>query len=292
VINLPNLMFIGIASALREALRVPILVTLGGEDVFLDRLAEPFRGEAQALIARHAIDVDAYIALTEYYAGHCETHFGLPRERMQVVPLGIATDDAARDAEPPTPPFNVGCVARICRDKGFDVLCRAYISLRHRGRDCRLITGGYLGEEHAPLVDQMRNEIDAAGFGPGFEYRGELSRQAKLALLRELHVFSMPSAFPEAKGIPMLEAIAAGVPVVQPRSGSFPELLRQTGGGILYDGDGPDALADAIESLIDDASLRRSLATAGSAAVREKFDHHLMADRAWALYERIASKGL
>jgi glycosyltransferase involved in cell wall biosynthesis len=90
----------------------------------------------------------------------------------------------------------------------------------------------------------------------------------------------------------MLEAIAAGVPVVQPRSGSFPELLRQTGGGILYDGDGPDALADAIESLIDDASLRRSLATAGSAAVREKFDHHLMADRAWTLYERIASKGL
>ena len=111
-------------------------------------------------------------------------------------------------------------------------------------------------------------------------------------LLQSSHVLSVPTVYHEAKGLYVLEALAAGVPVVQPRHGSFPELIEATGGGLLYDpAQTSDAtgLADAIAQLMDDPDRRRRLGRAGQAAVREHFNDEVMADRTWTLYENACS---
>lgn len=294
LITLPNLMFVGVVRSLKAALHVPVLCTLSGEDIFLDELPEPYRRGAFDLIRERGRDVDGFISTTEYFADHASTHFGLPRDRVHVVPLGIHAEDFADPAHPPPAPFTIGYLARICPAKGLAGLCEALVQLRKGGRDCRVRVAGYLGAGSRaggdrPYLEGVRNYLHRHQADEAFEYLGEVSRTEKIAFLRSLHAFSVPTVYHEAKGVYILEALAAGVPVVQPRHGSFPELIEATGGGLLYDPTGPEALATAIARLMDDTVLRRRLADQGRQAVRRSFTDVVMADRTWALFERYAA---
>src|SRR5690606_27422600 len=115
-------------------------------------------------------------------------------------------------------------------------------------------------------------------------------RAQKYELLSQAHVFTMPSIYPEAKGLPVLEALSVGVPVVQPRSGSFPELLDATGGGLLFDPQEPGDFASKLGALMDDAPLRHSLGHAGAQAVRAEFSDAKMADATWRSYGELLSR--
>jgi len=75
------------------------------------------------------------------------------------------------------------------------------------------------------------------------------------------------------------------VPVVQPDHGSFPELLRQTGGGILVEPGSTGALVDGLERLLDDPALRRTLGARGRESVHGSFDDEQMARATVAVYE-------
>lgn len=289
LVNLPNLMFVGVAHRLAASLSVPIVCTLAGEDIFLDVLPEPHRTDARRLICEGAGHVDAFVAPTRYYAQHAIEQFGLAPDRVHVVPLGIGVDDYL-EPEPPTDGvFRIGYLARICPDKGLANLCEALVRLRTAGRDCRVRAAGYLGRGDREYLARTKAFLKDRGMADAFEYVGEVSRAEKLAFLRSQHVVSVPSVYHESKGLYILEAMAAGVPVVQPRIGAFPELIEQTGGGLLYDPDDEGALADGIARLMDDTSLRESLGKAGRAGVREGFTAEIMARETWALYERLCS---
>ena len=290
LVNLPNLMFAGIAPELRKRLGVPLVCTLSGEDSFVDRLPEPYRGQAFEAIRRGGDAVHAFVATSRYYAQHCTKHFGLPAERVRHVPLGINHDGPAREREPAHGSFVVAFVARICRDKGLADLADAVIELHRGGRDVRLVAAGFLSSAERKFLDEVERKFGDAGCAGVFEYRGEVSREAKFKLLHDAHVFSMPSAFPEAKGLPVIEALAVGTPVVQPARGSFPEIVHDTGGGLLYDAEEPGALAAAIAKLMDDAELRRRLGAEGCRRVREAWTDQRMADDTWAHYEAVVAE--
>src|SRR5262249_43563108 len=149
VVNLPNLMFIGIASRLREALGARIVCTLSGEDLFLDQLPEPQRSACFELIRERAASVDAYVTITRYYGRHCVEHFGLPAERLTYIPLGVHVDDALSPS-PPASPFTIGYMARIAPEKGLMNLARALVRLRSEKRHVRVVAAGYLGAADEP----------------------------------------------------------------------------------------------------------------------------------------------
>ncbi|MEK7755881.1 MAG: glycosyltransferase, partial [Planctomycetota bacterium] len=281
---------VGVARSLKAALHVPVLCTLSGEDIFLDELPEPYRQEAFDLIRERSRDANGFVATTEYFADHAAAHFALPRDRVHVVPLGVHVEDFAEPAEPPSSPFTIGYLARICPAKGLAGLCEALVRLRKDGRDCRVRAAGYLGAEDRPYLNGIRDYLDQHHAGHAFEYLGEVSRTEKIDFLRSLHLFSVPTVYHEAKGVYIIESLAAGVPVVQPRHGSFPELVEATGGGLLYDPTGPEALATTIARLMDDAALRRRLADQGRQAVQKCFTDVVMADQTWALFESYAAK--
>jgi glycosyltransferase involved in cell wall biosynthesis len=99
-------------------------------------------------------------------------------------------------------------------------------------------------------------------------------------------VLSVPTVYREAKGLYVLEALAAGVPVVQPDHGAFPELIAATGGGLLCTPEDPAALAAALAQLMDDPTQRNELAQRGRSAVRQAHTDQVMAERTWRLYEQ------
>jgi glycosyltransferase involved in cell wall biosynthesis len=147
-----------------------------------------------------------------------------------------------------------------------------------------------LGKADRPYLERVRRRLRQAGVLGRFEYLGEVTREKKIEMLRSLHAFSVPSVYHEAKGLYVLEALAAGVPVVQPAHGSFPELLEATGGGLLYDASGQAAahnLAAALARLMDDSQLREGLAARGRQSVHEAFTDAVMAQQTWSLYEEV-----
>lgn len=287
-VYLPNLMFVGVAGPLRAELGVRVFCGLTGEDIFLDRLPAPQRAEAFALIRAGAGHVDGFLALTRYYAAHAARHFGLPAERVHRLPPGIRVADFGSAGGPPTGPFTIGYLARVCREKGFGLLCEAYALLRQRGRSCRLRVAGYLAAADRPDFEAARADLRTSVPTPlavdEFEYAGAVSFARKVEFLRSLHALVVPTLYPEAKGLYVLEALAAGVPVVVPAHGAFPELIEATGGGLLHEPGSAAAVADAVARLMDDAALCRRLGQRGQAAVREAFIAERMADEAWRVF--------
>jgi glycosyltransferase involved in cell wall biosynthesis len=282
-------MFAGMARRLKSQLSAKVLCTLSGEDIFLDRLPNPFREGAMELIRAYGQDVDGFVAVTDYFAQHATNHFGLPSDRVHVVPMGVRVDDAGEPAMLPIGSFTIGYLARVCEEKGLDRLCDALIALRRAGRDCRVRAAGYLAPADRSYLDRIRTKVELAGIGDAFEYVGEVDRPGKSAFLRSLHVLSVPTVYHEAKGLYVLEAMACGVPVVQPDHGSFPEIVRATGGGLLYDPSQPDALAEGIAQLMDDEDRRTRLARDGRVAVSASFTDSIMAEKTWELCCRVCA---
>ena len=199
--------------------------------------------------------------------------------------------DAFKQQSPSLPPV-LGFLARMSREKGLDTLVEAYILLRQRGRvgDLKLRVGGSCGPADEAFVNTLRERLQASGLLSAVEFRPNLDRASKVAMLRSLTVFSVPALYGEAFGLYVIEALAAGVPVVQPRTAAFPELIEATGGGVLCAPHDARVLAEAIEELLLDPARARALGEAGQRAVTKGFSAEAMAQATLTLYRELAGK--
>ena len=125
------------------------------------------------------------------------------------------------------------------------------------------------------------------GIEKEFEYRGEVDRAQKTEFLQSIDVFSVPAVYEEPKGLFLLEALASGVPVVQPKRGAFPEILNKTGGGLIVPAGDSSALADAWLDLWRDPEKAFALGCAGAQGVREHYDVGVMAEAAEQAYRSL-----
>jgi glycosyltransferase involved in cell wall biosynthesis len=293
VINLPYALLLGLAEPLRRELKAPVCCTLQGEDLFLDGLDPQDRERSLELIRAASRHVAAFLPVSEYYRDYMPAYLGVPQDKMRLVPLGINMEGFTPRPARSGGPFTIGYLARIAPEKGLHVLCEAYRALRAADgtTPARLVAAGYLAPEHQPYFDRIREQMSAWGLGREFEYRGEVTRAEKTAFLQSLDVFSVPATYDEPKGMFLLEALASGVPAVQPRRGAFPEILRNTGGGVLVEPDDPAALANGLLELWRSPARAAGLAAAGAAGVREHYDVGVMAEAAEAAYRSVAGVG-
>ena len=291
VISLPYTLLIGLAKPLREALQRPVYCTLQGEDLFLDGLQEPYRREALALIRENVKHVDAFIAVSQYYADFMPDYLDIPRNKIRVVPLGINLNGYEARPRERKGPFTIGYFARVAPEKGLHVLAETYGRLRREREDfpaARLEVAGYLGADHKKYLDDIAQRMKKWGLADEFHYRGVLDRQEKIEFLRGLDVLSVPATYNEPKGIFLLEAMACGVPVVQPRRGAFTEVVEKTAGGLLVEPDDTEALAAAIFKLYQNPQLSETLGENGFRGVREHYSVARMAERALEVYGGLA----
>ena len=294
VVSLPNSLLIGLARPIKAALKRPVACTLQGEDLFLQGLPEPFRAQSLELIRGHIGHVDAFIAVSDYCAKFMSGYLGIPERKMSVVPLGINLKGYESGWQFRTNCFTVGYFARVCPEKGLHTLCEAYRHLREKTEfsGATLEVAGYLAPEHKPYLKKIERQMKDWGLGQEFQYRGVLDRPQKVDFLRNLNVLSVPSSYNEPKGIYLLEAMANGVPVVQPRRGAFPEILSKTGGGILVEADDLNSLADGILSLWKDRPFAEELGRRGAEGVREHYNVARMAHRTLEVFSKLTQAGM
>ena len=276
----------GLARSLREELKVPILGFLQGEDTFLDGLGSR-APEVWVLLAERMKDGDVWVAPSSYFAEQMAARLRWSRaemeRRMRVIPNGIALEDFDLEPEQTHATPTIGYLARFVPGKGIGVLVEAFIILKKRNTipGLRLRCAGSMTAGDARYVESLRAKLAAAGCAGDVEFLPNVSREEKVRFLRSLDVFSVPATASEAFGLYVIEALAAGVPVVQPRAWAFPEIVG-TSGGVLFDpGKTPEAaaaaLADALEEILRDPARARALGAAGREAARENYSLRGMA---------------
>lgn len=291
MINLPYTLLIGLAEPLKAALNRPIVCTLQGEDFFLEGLIEPYRATALELIRSKINSVDAFMAVSHYYADFMSDYLGIDRSKIFVVPIGINLEGHSADERANNHVFTVGYFARVAPEKGLHLLADAYRRMRESNelKNSRLEVAGYLPPEHRIYLQGIEQQMKAWGLEDEFHYHGSLDREQKIKFLQSLSVLSVPAPYHDPKGLFLLEAMANGVPVVQPRHGAFTEIIEKTGGGLLFEPDNAESLAEGLMKIYSDSALAFEMGASGAAGVRAHYNARLMAERTVEAYERVIS---
>ncbi|MFT4840142.1 MAG: glycosyltransferase involved in cell wall biosynthesis [Planctomycetota bacterium] len=289
VVIVSNAMLVGIVRRLRESLGVPIVVTLQGETPFLDALSQVDADAAWQALRERAAEADALIAVSETYGTEMRDRLGATTDKLHVVHNGIDAASFAPTGTASPHPKTIGYLARMCQEKGLDTLIDAFLILKQRGtvKGLRLRVAGVQLAEDQRYVRELQQRIATSGFASDAEFLPNIDRAAKVAFLHTLSTLSVPARYQESFGLYLLEAMAAGVPVVQPRHAAFPEIIEATQGGVLCEPNNPEALANALESVLLNENLATTLGTQGRQSVATKFSANQMAQKVADICHRL-----
>ncbi len=268
IIHISNALLLGLVPALRESFTARIVCTLQDEDTWLDALPPPWSERCWDRIRELARQVDGFIPVSMTYAALMQPRLGLSDAQCRVIPLGIATDTFVPPPAPPSVP-TLGFLSELTPPYGLDILVEAFIALRRRPELANLrlrVTGGRLDTRTA-FIRQVEARLEASGHGADVDIVEAYREPLRSGFLQSLSVLSVPARRPEAFGLFQIEAMACGVPVVQPRLGAYPEIVAATGGGVIYDDLSPAGLAKALYPLLVEPELAARYGRAGRAAV-------------------------
>lgn len=298
IVHLGNAMLAGLAREITRRLEVPVVCTLSGEDTFLERLPEPHRSEAKSVLSERCADLAALVAPSRYYAEFMAGYLAVPPEQIHVIPPGLnlighATPEetsAARETVAIRPEsVNVGYLSRICPEKGLHNLAEAVVLLSEELKWplVRVRAAGYLDDADRPYLEEVRQRMVESDLADWLQYVGEPGRAAKIEFLQSLRVMCLPTVSRESKGLAVLEAWANGVPVVLPEHGAFPEMVQDTGGGLLVEPDDPAALAAALRRMIEEPDFAADCGRKAQQAVHDRYHAGLMARRTVEMYHTL-----
>lgn len=279
VISLSNSLLMGLCPVIQRDLGIPVVVSLQGEDSFLDTLIDPYHALCWEAMRDNARYVSKFVAPSHFYAGVMQGKLGVEASQMAVVYNGL--DANSFGVAEPDPNFHViGYFARMIHGKGLTTLVDAYIELYKRGTVPRvkLKIGGAKTSTDEKYIAGLQQKLQQAGCAQRVEWHPNVNFSDKVKFFRNLTVFSVPATYGEAFGFYILESMASGVPVVQPEHGAFPELIAASGGGVLCAPDDVQALADSLEALLLDDHQREQLINRGLAGVRNEFSAARMAE--------------
>ncbi|MGE0378126.1 MAG: glycosyltransferase family 4 protein [Planctomycetaceae bacterium] len=293
VVIFSNALLAGVLRRLKERFSGCVFCTLQGDDVFIEGLPESHKQQVLDALSERAQEFDGFFTHTKFYRDRMAAYLNLPAERFHVIPLGIdfAGHDGVPHAAQGSRRFTIGYFARIAPEKGLHHLVEAALLLHVRRRGEFVVkVGGYLNPQHRRYLADV--ERRSRPLGDAFQYIGSPGTLAeKVAFYKSLDVLSVPTEFLEPKGLYLLEALANGVPVVQPAHGAFPELIEATGGGLLVEPKNPIALASALERLLDDPALGSVLTQRGQQNVCLRFSLNEMAEQTLHALSSIGSDG-
>ncbi len=301
-----NLLIGGVIPEIKKRLGIPVVVTLQGDDMFLDSLPEKYRKQCIQLMSQIGEQVDAFVCHSEFYKQYMADYLQVDSNKIFVTPLGLDTvdfetlnvwgDRAESQASPDSQSnkFVIGYLARLAPEKGLDLLIDAFIQAKQSDDDLaglKLSVAGWLGDDDKQFADEQFAKLDAAGLQDDYEYVGSVSRQEKLDFLKRLDLFCVPARFQEPKGIYALEALAAGLPVLAPRHGAFPELLSEVANEALFDCD-KDAVQNLTQRILQfsrSSETCQRIAGAGRELVFSHRNCHEMALATSAIFEKLLS---
>lgn len=288
IIHLSNALIIGLAGRIKSRIDTKIVCSLLNEDDWLNEMPEPWQSKAWSKIAEGSCNIDSFITPSEYYKAFFSSKTGISEDKIHVVPLAVDYQSISEIKKNGNFP-SLGYLCRVNSSNGFDKLIDAFIRLRSGNRVPGLtlhVSGGYTSDDK-PFIKRQMRKIRKAGLNDAVKIYTGFSGEDKAEFFSNIDVLSVPVRKYDGYGLYLLEANAAGIPVVQPSTGAFPEIIRSTGGGVVYEPDDIESLASAIEGIFSDKMLLTSLADAGRKTVKEKLSIDVMAAGLSGVYNKM-----
>lgn len=291
VVHLSNALLLGLAHRLKRDLGTGVVCSLQDENEWIDLMEDSYQEKIWNIMAERAEDVDFFVTASQYYSEKSQKQLGILADKIKVIYGGVNLEGYEISSLPFDPPV-IGYLCRMSEYFGLGILVDAFIGLKKEGRskDLRLhITGGYTSEDKH-FVKELLKKISGAGFEKDVEIFKNFDKENRVQFLKSLTLLSVPVPSGEAFGAYQVEALAAGVPVVQPNVGCFPEFVETTKGGIIYEPNDSETLAKSIASLLSDPDRVRQLGEQGRRAVLERFSMGNMAKDIVKVYEEVLNK--
>jgi glycosyltransferase involved in cell wall biosynthesis len=228
--------------------------------------------------------VDAIVVNCEFIRRHLQHDEHLPAGRIQLCYNGIDLDTFRPHDTPPPPDlprdsFVIGVVSALRPEKGLPTLLQAFARVRRLRSGMKLaIVGG------GSMLEPLQSQAAALGIREDCVFAVPTARVADW--LGAIHIFVLPS-LSEALSNSLMEAMACGCCAVASNVGGNPELIRNGETGLLFEPGDTAALSAALQTLIENESLRKRLSAAGTAFIREHFSIGAAARRMGEIYTQL-----
>jgi len=291
IVHFSNALLLGMAKKVRDELKVPVVYSLQDEDVWVDAMHEDHREKIWQLLAEKAEDVDAFIAVSDFFAGVMQKRMSIPDEKLHVLHVGV-NPSVYTYTKPASEPQAIGFLSRMNDENGFEILIDAFIKLKENPAFSTLqlkATGGMTGDDTKFLNRQLQ-KLKQKDIIRDFEILPDFTPDALREFFRSISVLSVPVLNGEAFGLYQIEALASGVPLVQPALGAFPEIINATGGGVIYQPNTAEALAEKLAEVLLSPVKLESMSLSGRKSIEEKFDCGLLSGQMVSIYETLINR--
>jgi glycosyltransferase involved in cell wall biosynthesis len=288
IIHLSNALIIGLAHQIKKKLDVKVVCSLLNEDDWIDEMAEPYQSQAWKLIAKEAKNVDMFLTPSNYYKQLFVSKTGISGGIFKVIPLGFDSLELLNIEKKSNWPA-IGYFCRINSQNGFDKLVDAFINL-HSGNELPGLTlhvsGGYTGDDK-PFIEEQIKKIKTNGLKSFVRIYPEFHGNIKQEFFSNIDILSVPVRKHDGYGLYLLESNMAGVPVVQPATGAFQEIIEITKGGITYSPDTVAELSASLLKLLKDKELILKLGKHGKENVLAELSLKKMSEGLSKVYNSI-----
>lgn len=293
IIHLSNALLLGLARRIKQKLNIPVICSLQDEDVWVEVMKPSYREKVWKLMTERAKDVDCFISVSDYFAKQILTWMDIPVEKIKTVHLGVDPLDY-KFVPQSQKKREIGFISRMNHDNGLDILIDAFIELKKHKRfdDVHLhITGGSTAEDSKFIKDQKK-KLEDLGLRPFSHFWEGFEGNHRMNFLSRMKLISVPVRNGEAFGIYLSEAMASGIPVVQPELGAFPEIINKSGGGVVYNPNNYQTLSDALIKLLDDEARIETLSVEARKSVENNFNINTQSEKLIEVYESIKKASL
>jgi glycosyltransferase involved in cell wall biosynthesis len=287
VVHLSNALLLGLAKQIKDQLKIPVVCSLQDEDVWVDAMNDHYRPIVWDLMSEKAKDIDAFIAVSDYYAKEMKEKMRIPDHQMHTLPIGLEADLYPYSAPVENPP-TIGFLSRMYEEHGFGLLIDAFILLKNdpEFKEIQLkVSGGYTADDKKFVKKQFR-KLQKAGISKDVEVIEDYEAKNRHLFFRQISILSVPVLKGEAFGTYQLESMLCGIPLVQPALGAFPEIIDQTA-GITYSPNTPDALAAKWKEVLRQPELIQEMSRKGREKVVQKFEIDKVSKQVLEVYKSL-----
>jgi len=282
VVHLSTSMLIGIAKAMKDRLRIPVVCSLQDEEVWLDSLDGRFAQAAWEAIGQQSKYVDRFIASSAFYRSVASRK--IPAiQAIEVVYPGVDTATYARADGPKEP--TIGFHYRMNHANGLDILAQAFVHLKKGNAvpNLKLKIGGGYTRENKRFVARVRKMLRP--YLPDVIWSDTYSSDEHADFYNGISVICAPLRFSEAFGLYICEAFAAGRPAVVPDTGSFREIVGDA--GIIYAPNDAEHLGDALKTILTDTPRYEQCKANALKLSHERYNAASTAEKLAALYRQL-----
>jgi glycosyltransferase involved in cell wall biosynthesis len=281
IIHLSTNLIAGIGKAIRKAINIPIPIvcSLQDEEVWIESMEKKFAEAAWQGIGESMSYIDCFITSSEFYKREVMRRFtSMPPVR--VIYPGLDTVRYASEHYPERP--TVGFFYRMNEQNGLHILAEAFVKIKREGRVPRLrlrIGGGFTSTDK-PFLRKVRRIL--APYKQEVDWCDAYRLQDHARFYKDISAICVPITFEEGVGLYLCEAFAAGRPAIEPRTGSFTEIVSDA--GVLYTPNNSQALAGAIEKLFTADGLWEQCHDRALHLSDTRYNHVTMADKLYKIY--------